>query len=351
MIGTGVCLTSDTVVFTNYPALQTTLTATDSVICGGGGSMLSLITTGGDPNSSPLFQWNNGLFPVNSHNVSPTQSTTYIVTSTDGCSDPITDSIHIGVFDSFTPLFNLSPLQCYGDSGWVSATIPDTSSYSYVWDTNPQQIGDSISALAGQSFGVVIVNQYSGCDYDTLIQIPSWPAITALFSTNPNADCISFDESDVTFIDLSNNALTGEWLIDSISIPYQPGTNPGYDSGTPGTYTAQLIVYNQGLCSDTFALEVCILDDTPVFVPDIFSPNGDGNNDVLYVRGPGLVDMSFMIYDRWGIKVFESVHPDIGWDGKKEGMQMPSGVYVYLLVANLNDGERLEMRGDVTLVR
>ena len=350
-VGTGDCITSDTVVFENNPPLQTDVTVSDTSICDGGGAQIVVNTSGGDPNAPPIFQWNNGLFPVNTQNVSPSQTTTYIVVTSDGCSEPVSDTIVIDVFNAFTPQFNLSEQQCYGDLGWVAGSVAGGGNFQYTWDTDPEQIGDSISASAGQSFGVNVLDLDNGCEYDTLIQIPTWPAITALFSTNPNDPCISFDESNVTFIDLSNNAITGEWNINGLITPYQVGFSPTYDLGSSGTYTAQLIVFNEGMCSDTLAIEVCILDDTPVFVPDAFSPNGDGNNDMLFVRGPGIVDMSFLIYDRWGSKVFESQHPDNGWDGRARGEDMPSGIYIYVLVARLNDGEKLELKGDITLVR
>ena len=181
--------------------------------------------------------------------------------------------------------------------------------------------------------------------------MPAWPPIVALFSTNPNDPCIAFAQSNVTFIDLSNNAVGGTWTIDSTTIPYVFGESPQYDLGGAGTYDAQLVVYNIGGCSDTFAIHVCILDPTPVFVPEAFSPNGDGSNDVLFVRGPGIASMGFTVWDRWGEKVFESEQPANGWDGTRHGEQMPSGVYLYVLSAQMSDGERINLKGDVTLVR
>jgi gliding motility-associated-like protein len=136
-----------------------------------------------------------------------------------------------------------------------------------------------------------------------------------------------------------------------MTVPYTYGEDPQFDYGQAGSYPVQLVVYNIGGCIDSFALEVCIEPSTEIFIPDIFSPNGDGNNDALFVRGGGIASMDFRIYDRWGALVFAADKNDIGWDGLSSNGPSPSGVYVYTLVANMVSGEAIEMNGDVTLVR
>jgi len=88
-----------------------------------------------------------------------------------------------------------------------------------------------------------------------------------------------------------------------------------------------------------------------VFVPDAFSPNGDGANEVLYVRGDCIKTMDFIVYDRWGNKMFESNNPSIGWDGTYKGQPMNTGTYVYLLNAEMYNGTNYSKKGNVALVR
>lgn len=350
-VGNAECQTSDTLSFVVHPPLITQIDISEDSICGGGGTQIVVNTNGGPPNPPLTYQWSHGLFPVNTQSVAPEQTTAYTLITTDGCSDPVFDTIVIGVFDDFVPQFTTSAQQCYGETGFVEGSVIGNGNYLFNWNTSPPQTGDSIVAPAGESFTVNVVDQNSGCEYDTLVQVPAWPPVTALFSTNPNEDCIAFAQSDVTFIDLSNNAVGGSWVINGDTIPYVFGQNPSYDHAAAGQYDVELFVHNQGMCTDTFALEVCILSDTPVFIPDAFSPNGDGFNDVLYVRGPGIETMEFTVWDRWGSKVFGSSHPDFGWDGTARGERLPTGIYVYVLVARLNDGEKVEMTGDITLMR
>src|SRR6185369_17495702 len=147
----------------------------------------------------------------------------------------------------------------------------------------------------------------TGCKKDTSVIIPGWPAIQALFSPEPNLSCIPFEENTVSFLDLSNGATSGVWTFaGGSSQTYTPGVAVSHEFKDPGSYNVKLSVVNQGNCPSVYDWSVCILESTDIFLPDIFSPNNDGSNDVLFVRGNGIREMTFQVYDRWGNKVFES---------------------------------------------
>jgi gliding motility-associated-like protein len=101
--------------------------------------------------------------------------------------------------------------------------------------------------------------------------------------------------------------------------------------------------------NDVYALS--IEDQITVYVPQIFSPNGDGLNDILYVHGNRVEYMTFIVYNRWGEKVFESNDNSVGWDGQFRGADAQGGVYVYYLEAKIIEGEVVTRKGDITLVR
>ena len=86
-------------------------------------------------------------------------------------------------------------------------------------------------------------------------------------------------------------------------------------------------------------------------MPNIFSPNRDGQNDILYVRGQGILNFTFMVYDRWGEKVFESTALESGWDGVFRGQEMMPAVFMYVVDVNFKNGSNQVISGDVTLVR
>jgi gliding motility-associated-like protein len=94
-----------------------------------------------------------------------------------------------------------------------------------------------------------------------------------------------------------------------------------------------------------------ICEDPYVFVPNAFSPNGDGNNDIMYVRGLYIEKVIFRIFDRWGELVFESNDVSIGWDGTFRGVLLQPDVYDYYLDVTCIGGLKSITKGNITLMR
>lgn len=336
-----------------YPALEVVLTAVDSTLCQSGGTQLTGSAAGGGEATFYTYTWSDGLFGVPTNAVSPVESQYFYLTLNDGCSDPITDSIWIEVLAPIEPLITTNDLLCFGDAGaFASAEISQPGEFEITWSGPGELSENSFVTTAGSIVELAIVDIVEGCTFDSLIFVPSYSPVSALFGTNPNSPCIGWDNQPIEIIDFSQNGLTGLWDLGNGDVAsYDEGAvlTASYDE--PGNYTATLLLYNEGGCLSTYSAEICILPPTPLFIPDIFSPNGDGVNDVLFVRGQGTLEMTFTVYDRWGERVFETSNMDHGWDGQFRGESMPSGSYIWLLRARLNDGVLLEERGNVLLIR
>lgn len=108
-------------------------------------------------------------------------------------------------------------------------------------------------------------------------------------------------------------------------------------------------------CTKTVSIKVTVIpiscDNPFVFVPNSFTPNGDGVNDVLYVRSDIIKELYFVIYNRWGEKIFETNQQSIGWDGKFKNKECQRGAYDYYLKCKCIDGDEKEMKGSITLIR
>jgi len=122
-----------------------------------------------------------------------------------------------------------------------------------------------------------------------------------------------------------------------------------------GTYTVTVTDNYGCIVTDTYIVDESLVDCDGVnphaVVPNAFSPNGDGENDILYVRGQDVAQLNFIIYDRWGEKVFETHSLDVGWDGTFRGQEMDPGVFVYHMHAIFTDGSDKIEKGDITLVK
>jgi gliding motility-associated-like protein len=115
------------------------------------------------------------------------------------------------------------------------------------------------------------------------------------------------------------------------------------------TYT---VTYTDAFgCTSTDTVTVDVFAAYDVWLPDGFSPNGDGTNDVFYVRGAGIKTLDFVIYDRFGEKVFESTSISDGWDGSFRGEPMNTGIYVWYVKAELYNNTTVSKKGDVSLIR
>ena len=93
------------------------------------------------------------------------------------------------------------------------------------------------------------------------------------------------------------------------------------------------------------------LSTKEIFVPNVFTPNGDGKNDVLKVYGNYLASMRFSIFNQWGELIFVSTNLNTGWDGTYKNKAQPVGVYAYTLKVTRQDGTVVEKKGAVNLIR
>jgi gliding motility-associated-like protein len=104
-------------------------------------------------------------------------------------------------------------------------------------------------------------------------------------------------------------------------------------------------------CSDTFCIDLEIWFEAALGVPNAFSPNGDGVNDVHFVEGKGITFMDIKIFNRWGQLVFRSTDQKIGWDGRFNGKPQEMEVYVYSINVEFVDGTTMNKSGNITLLR
>ena len=120
---------------------------------------------------------------------------------------------------------------------------------------------------------------------------------------------------------------------------------------TTGTFDACLVAYNRTGCADTLCLPVQTLVEAAVDVPNAFTPLSNDINSVVQVKGYGIGKMKFIIWNRWGQKVFESDNKSTGWNGRVNGVLQPMDVYAYTLEVEFTDGTRVTKKGDITLIR
>ena len=127
-------------------------------------------------------------------------------------------------------------------------------------------------------------------------------------------------------------------------------------SATPSQSTIYTVTITDALgCSNTDTVSVIVqtitCNEPEIYIPNAFTPNGDQNNDRMYVRGNTIRELTFRIYNRWGEKVFESNSTAIGWDGTVNGKAATPAVYTYYVEAICYDNQRFFKKGNISLIR
>ncbi|MBC8046120.1 MAG: PKD domain-containing protein [Fimbriimonadaceae bacterium] len=118
-----------------------------------------------------------------------------------------------------------------------------------------------------------------------------------------------------------------------------------------GNFEVCLTATNPAGCEDTYCRNIAIENAGAADIPTGFSPNNDGYNDILYVKGFGFAKMELKIFDRWGQLVFEAYDQESGWDGTYKSKPLDMDVFVFTLKVDFTDGKHFDKTGNITLIR
>ena len=396
------CSFTDSISIVEPAALQHSITTTD-ILCNGETTGTAILDTmGGTPPYTVDWQGENpAALSAGTFNV--------IITDNNGCDTTITFVISEPTALNLDT--SLTHITCYGfTDGSITLNVTGgTAPYAYNWST-----GDTTAALSDLGAGTywVTVTDSNGCS-DSIETTLADPTLFSVSISGDGAVCqgdstvLTADNGDsfTWFTGETSQSITffpsGDTLAwvsavqgpcsaqDTMALSLYP--LPTVDAGTDTTITLGTSITLAGntsgdynwfpadylSCTDcpnpvaspendiTYYLQTtdsngCVALDSIVitvkevsdpFVANIFSPNGDGLNDVLHVLGNTGNDFVFRIYDRWGNILYESTDQNQGWDGSSNGKILNSGEYVYTYSFKDNTDNTIKGHGSVTLVR
>ena len=156
-------------------------------------------------------------------------------------------------------------------------------------------------------------------------------------------------EPTITFENVTFGAVSS-YFTDGEGGIYTPFTEETVTYTKEGYYYPTLIIENVFGCFDTLTIPVYV--QPAVYVPNSFTPNEDGKNEVFLPSVATFIDYEFMIFNRWGEQIFTTSDPKQGWDGKgKNGKILKQEVYVYRIIYKDPEGLNKELYGNVNLLR
>lgn len=297
--------------------------------------------------------------PVEGDSVSVvlTRSGTYSfaveLTAANGCVLNYEEPVDVRLIDAQGPF----PVTiCQGDTTSLIVRNLSNQMLSYNWAPTQGVVsgqGTSLLRVSPQTSTTyrVTVQSSAGCTkvYEAPVTVRS---PVSNFTATATPDTISPGESTQLNATFYSGGYTYTWVpVDGLSDTriHNPVAAPSETT----TYFVRLRTPEGcfSLASVTVVVREAVCDWPNIYVPNGFTPNDDGRNDVLYVRGNNIDELYFVIYNRWGEKVFESRSIDVGWDGRQGGRLLPPEVYGYYLRVRCRNGQEFFHKGNVTLIR
>lgn len=278
-----------------------------------------------------------------------------IVTSNFGCTDTIVKVVQTFPF----PDFAWGPDVTSGCQPLVvnfsdSTTVLNGFIANWEWS-----FGDSAMSFAqnpthiysepGQYYVSLWVTTSDGCDFNSYVDYPIivYPKPDADFI--PYFEDISILEPEVQFTDISSGALNYEWSFGDGT--YSNVMNPLHEFTDTGYFQITEIIASNFGCLDTAIHSIHVYGEFSFFIPNTFTPNGDGKNQTWRGYAYGCEKYDLMVFNRWGELIFRTEDQTVVWDGTYNGYAVEDGVYVWKCVMLDSNQEEHEYIGHVTVLR
>jgi gliding motility-associated-like protein len=242
-----------------------------------------------------------------------------------------------------------TPTACGENTGSAIAVAQNTTPLPLSYSINGAPFAFSSTYtgnFANLSAGAntIILRDAFGCETDTVIQIGVTNTTNAFFTATPNSGAAPLS---VSFTNQSTNATNYSWFIES---DFQGDNLLQHTFDTSGSYTVTLIAWqNDPLCADTFSIQILVYDSLIIQIPNVFTPNGDGINDLFTITTNQPVSVEYQLFNRWGNVIAQDTKPTaVGnsnfllpiWDGAGYSDE----TYFYVIRA-VHDGKEYEFDG------
>ncbi|MDX1476740.1 MAG: gliding motility-associated C-terminal domain-containing protein, partial [Saprospiraceae bacterium] len=355
------CTKSDTV--TLNPTFFAVEVGPDVTICPGDDTTIFVMNV--DPNQDLSYVWlpvdcviGDNTVPNPRVKADEDKVFTVQITNNDlGCMVERQVEVRVSLFN-----YEITPesVICLGESLELNIVNQDTTTLEYMWTPVESILDgantDSPTVMPDETttYVVKILNTTYGCEtLDSVTVIVSWfdPDILEIF-----VDKDSIILNDDVFVISTNQDpdLDFQWSGPGDYNPNDPIITVTPTSEGPAVYSVTVTNADgcqlTGMTPTLTVLDpLCNMED--IFVPNGFSPNGDGQNDVLFVYGNFIETMELRIFNRWGEEVFQSFDQNIGWDGRFEGKELSPDVFGYYLRVTCPPDKSYFMKGNITLLR
>ena len=279
--------------------------------------------------------------------VNPGSSSMYQITVTDNCGNTIQDSVSYTILSPPLVLQTNGPFQiCPGESVALLVTASGGyGNYYYNWSTTATTPQITVAPQNSTSYFVQVSDE---------CQTFSVAAVAMVQVVKPLANFYIMSQDPmqglpVQFENASLNAWSYTWAFGDGNGSFL--VNPTHTYTQPGAYEITLIATNQEGCIDSISKWIDIAPERYIYLPNSFTPDGDGLNEYFYGRFIGLMSARFYIFNRWGEEVFFSDQLNFVWDASYEGVPVQDGTYTWYLIYEIEKGIYEDHSGHVNVIR
>jgi gliding motility-associated-like protein len=239
---------------------------------------------------------------------------------------------------------------CYGQNIVLSAKGRGGDNLHYQYQWNDGLTGDSVTEKVFNSgwHKIILKDNCTPTPGTDSVFVTVIPASKAGFTWRPLQKIAA--GQNISFLNQSSNASSYLWTFGTAD--RSRAVSPAYSYPDSGEYQVRLIAYSSHNCPDDTAYGIIkIGEKITIYIPNAFSPNGDGINDTFNLNGIGIASYSYNIYNRWGEHIFENGPGHTGWDGKFKGETVMNGVYIYVIDVIDIYSYHHYLRGTVTVLK
>ncbi len=248
-----------------------------------------------------------------------------------------------------------TPTSCFGadfNDGKIIITPISVLNQPYLYaldNGGNQQLNEFYNVSAGTHR--LHITNHNGCTTDTAVLVTQpAQAIIEIVPGDTTIDLGGSIQLNTTFSVFSTDSIVSYAWAPNDGLTCMDCAAPVVNSFDKTNEYSVTVTYN-GHCTAVATAKVNVAGHPEPFVPNAFTPNGDGNNDVFMVFGQDIRSVDLKVFNRWGEKVYESNNQFDGWDGTYKGQLQNTNVFVYEVTATYLDGKKVDKKGTVTLVR
>jgi gliding motility-associated-like protein len=352
------CVYEDTL-FVNVTPYPIITMPNDTTVCDGQSVTLVPIISGG----TGVYIWSSNAAFSDTLNSPISDSTLtftplgaqyyYIMVNNGACS--AIDSVEVTAV-SFTYTITQNQTLCLGDVTQLTMDVTSPGTVDYLWEPASEINGANntssvVVAPTSDVWFTVTAVDILGCIYEDSVFVTVIDLSGISIAAIADDSIILAGEITTVYATPFNSSLSYSWdPTHGLNTP-----NSASSLAAPLETTTYTVTISAGSCSETRSVTIYVIegvcDEPDIYVANAFTPNGDGNNDFIYVHGNAILEMYFTIYDRWGEMMFETTDQSVGWDGTFKGMDCDPAVFDYYLDVTCVGNTKFFKKGNITLIR